>query len=74
MRIPRLPSLVAAALLAACSEAGSRPAPAEGEVLVLAGATVVDGTGAAPRPNTTVVVRGRRIAGIFPAGSRALPA
>lgn len=74
MRLRSLPILVAAALLAACAGAESRPAPPDGAVLVLAGATVVDGTGAIPRPNTTIVVRGRRIAEIFSAGSRELPA
>ncbi len=75
MRPDKLPLLIVAAVaLAACSGAASRPAPPGGEVLVLAGATVIDGTGAAPRPGTTIVVRERRIAEIFPAGSRALPA
>lgn len=41
--------------------------------LVLEDVTVIDGTGAPPRPGTTIVVRGDRIADMFPTGSRAVP-
>ncbi|MBA3558967.1 MAG: amidohydrolase family protein [Gemmatimonadaceae bacterium] len=37
-------------------------------------ATLIDGTGAAPRTGITVLVAEGRVAGIFPTGSRSLPA
>jgi imidazolonepropionase-like amidohydrolase len=40
----------------------------------LVNVAVIDGTGAAPRPGMSVVVREGRIADLFPTGSRALPA
>jgi imidazolonepropionase-like amidohydrolase len=42
---------------------------------VLTHATVIDGTGAAPMPDATVVIRGDRIITVYPSGARpALPA
>jgi imidazolonepropionase-like amidohydrolase len=35
--------------------------------------TVIDGTGAAPRPDQTVILDGARIADLFPTGGRPLP-
>lgn len=43
------------------------------EVVALAHATVIDGTGAAPRADQTVVVRDGRIAALYPSGTRPLP-
>jgi imidazolonepropionase-like amidohydrolase len=40
----------------------------------LVGVTLIDGTGAAPRANQTILLEGERIVAIFPTGSRALPA
>ena len=42
-------------------------------VTVLNGATVIDGTGAQPKPNTTVVVAGERILWVGPAGEYPTP-
>ncbi len=38
----------------------------------LVGVTLIDGTGAAPRANQTILVEGERIVAIFPTGSRPL--
>lgn len=43
------------------------------ETLALVHATVIDGTGAPPRPGMTVLVRGSRIAAVAPDGARPLP-
>lgn len=48
---------------------GQQPAPA----IVLPDVVVIDGTGDAPRPAMTVVIRDGRIADIFPTGERLLP-
>lgn len=45
----------------------------DGTVLVLTHATLIDGTGVAPRPDMTVVVRGDRIEEVFRSGERPLP-
>ena len=53
--------------LAAAGASGAWPAAAAAErsgVLVLTNATLIDGTGAGPRPNTTIVVAGNRIAAV----------
>lgn len=42
--------------------------------LVLTHATVIDMTGASPRPGTTLLVRDGKIAGIYPDGSQPAPA
>ena len=41
--------------------------------LVIRDVTVIDGTGAAPRANRTVIITGDRIAGIVEASSRTVP-
>jgi imidazolonepropionase-like amidohydrolase len=41
--------------------------------LLLTHATVIDGTGAAPRAGTTILIEGQRIAAVYPDGSRTLP-
>jgi cytosine/adenosine deaminase-related metal-dependent hydrolase len=40
------------------------------QTIVLNGATVIDGTGAPPRPNTTIVIIDDSIADVFPTGTR----
>jgi len=52
-----------AAAAACATVAGSKPLRAK-DVLVLSGATVIDGTGSPPRPDTTIVVSGDRLAWI----------
>jgi imidazolonepropionase-like amidohydrolase len=42
--------------------------------IVLVGVTVFDGTGHQVRPNQSVLIKGERIAAIFPTGSHPLPA
>ena len=42
--------------------------------VAITGGTVIDGTGAAPRPNTTIIVQGEWIAAIGPAAEVAVPA
>lgn len=45
-----------------------------GNILAITGGTLLDGTGAAPRPNVTILVKAGRIARIGPAGSIPIPA
>jgi len=50
-----------------------RPSPFDTTmVTAFVNVTLIDGTGAPPRPGTTVVFRNQRIEAIFPTGSRAL--
>ncbi len=42
-------------------------------MLVLAHATVIDGTGAPPKMNTTIVIEGNRISAVYPDGRRSVP-
>jgi imidazolonepropionase-like amidohydrolase len=53
---------------AAAAEAGAPP------VLVVRAAALIDGTSAGARGNTEVLIRGERIAEVYAAGSRPLPA
>ncbi len=43
-------------------------------VLVLTGATVIDGTGVAPQPGMTLVIRDGTVAAVYPDGAQPLPA
>jgi len=61
--------LVTAVLVLACV-AGAQPAA---ETVALTHATVIDGTGAAPMADSMVLIRGGRIAAVYPAGSRPVP-
>ena len=45
----------------------------QGTVYAILGATLIDGTGRAPVPNATVVIRGDRIETVGPAGEVAVP-
>jgi imidazolonepropionase-like amidohydrolase len=51
------------------------PLPGQGvrTSTVLVGATVIDGTGAAPSPRMTVVIEGERIVDLYPVGAKATP-
>jgi imidazolonepropionase-like amidohydrolase len=67
--------------LAGCAVAqlccAQTPAPvlqASPAVLVLRAAALIDGTGAAPRRNQEIVIRGNRITDVYAAGAHALPA
>jgi imidazolonepropionase-like amidohydrolase len=50
------------------------PGVARAELLAIRNVLLIDGTGAPPKPNQTVIVRDGKIADIHPSGSRALPA
>lgn len=70
---------LAIVLLGLLSASGtSRPLQAQvpadsAPATALTSVTVIDGTGRRPRSNQTVLIRGERIAEIFPAGSKPLP-
>ena len=59
-----------AIFLAAPLALGAQP-PAAAKSIVIADVTIIDGTGAAPRPHMTVVVRGGRITDLLAAGAGA---
>jgi imidazolonepropionase-like amidohydrolase len=60
-----------AALAAACSPAAT---PSSGVTLALTHGTLIDGTGAAPVPDATVLIAGDRIDAVGPAASTSIPA
>jgi imidazolonepropionase-like amidohydrolase len=73
-RRPRLPPVLAALLFALAAVAcGPAPIETPASGLVIANATLIDGTGAAPRANVDVLVRAGRIeaigTGLDPAGA-----
>jgi imidazolonepropionase-like amidohydrolase len=47
--------------------------PGGGEAFAISGVTLIDGTDAPPKPNTSVVIEGERIAEVRPADSGATP-
>ena len=49
------------------------PRVCPGQALALTHATLIDGTGDAPRPGTTIVMRGGRIVSVFADGTQPLP-
>jgi imidazolonepropionase-like amidohydrolase len=63
----------AAAQLPTLSEQVRQYVSVSDSVVAITGVRVVDGTGAAPRENQTVVLRGGRIAAVGPAASVAAP-
>jgi imidazolonepropionase-like amidohydrolase len=63
--------IVLAVLCAAIAPRASAPPPTG--TVALTHVTLIDGMGGAPRADMTLLVAGRRIAAIFPSGSRALP-
>ena len=48
--------------------------PAKDKIVVYSGASVIDGTGGPPRPDTAIVVRGERIEAVVPAAELKVPA
>ncbi len=69
--------LATAAAFGACSGADPEVSPAAGTeapALAIVGATVIDGSGAEPVPDATVVVRGGRIEAVGPSGEVGVPA
>ena len=61
-------------LITTSRTARAQASPDSSSRIVLVGVTVFDGTGHQARPNQSVLIQGERIAAIFPAGSRPLPA
>ncbi|MHA6204044.1 amidohydrolase family protein [Dyella soli] len=61
--------LALGACLAFAADSGAPPPPAVDAATLYAGATVIDGTGAAPRPDQDILVRGERIVAVGPHGS-----
>jgi imidazolonepropionase-like amidohydrolase len=61
---------LAMAVLMLAGAARAQPTP---ETVALTHATVIDGTGAAALPDSTVLIRGGRIAAVYPAASRPAP-
>ena len=69
--------LATAAILGACSGGDPESSPAaatEAPALAIVGATVIDGSGAEPVPDATVVVRDGRIESVGPAAEIEVPA
>ncbi len=57
-----------------CAQTPTSVPQASPAVLVLRAAALIDGTGAAPRRNQEIVIRGNRITDVYGAGAHALPA
>lgn len=79
MTVSRCARLAGFALVVALSFAPLRLARAQvaadsASTVALIGVTLFDGIGGTPRPNQTVLIQGERIAAVFLAGSRPLPA
>jgi len=73
-RLPRAaPALLVLAAAAAAVAPARRATVQDPPVLALVHATVIDGTGAAPRPNTTVLIRGARIVRVAADGAARIP-
>jgi imidazolonepropionase-like amidohydrolase len=70
------PAVAGLLLLATPLSAQSACAPQRADTgyLALSGVTLWDGTGALPRPRTTILVHGERIAAVFADDARPLPA
>lgn len=61
-------------LMLACSFAVPAECARAAQSVAISHVTVIDGTGAAPRPDTTVLIEGDRIASVTPADDAAIPA
>jgi imidazolonepropionase-like amidohydrolase len=66
--------LVLATPAAVFAQDSQRAGSAEAQELVITGATLIDGTGAAPRSSTTILVRDGRIAAVTPDSDAEVPA
>lgn len=68
-------AVVAAALHVSVALGAQAPAraPSTDTLFAFVGGTIIDGTGAPPRPDATLVVRGGRIAAVGPRASTAVP-
>ncbi|HEY8616196.1 amidohydrolase family protein [Phenylobacterium sp.] len=63
-----------AAALAICAAHGAGAAEPAAKVVIYQGATLIDGTGAPPRPEQAIVVEGERIAAVGSLTAMSLPA
>ena len=73
----RIVALVAVTLTCggvAARTAAARQQPARAGALALVGGTLIDGNGAAPVPNSVILIEGGRIAAVGRAGQLAIPA
>ncbi len=66
--------LVLAAHAAVLAQGSQPKGSAEAQLLAITGATLIDGTGAAPRSATTIIVRNGRIAAVTPDADAEVPA
>lgn len=73
-RLIRLAIFVLATPAALLAQDSQHEGSAETPELAITGATLIDGTGAAPRPATTILVRDGRIAAVTPDAETELPA
>jgi imidazolonepropionase-like amidohydrolase len=64
--------LLAASLGLLVSAAAAQTQPAA-ETVALTHATVIDGTGAVPTPDSTVLIRGGRVTAVYPSATRPAP-
>ncbi len=64
---------MAATMLLGLAPSGPLRAQSPSDVVALTHVTVIDGTGTAPRPDATVIVRNGRVAAVYPSGSRPVP-
>jgi imidazolonepropionase-like amidohydrolase len=69
-----IPFRAATLLLAVLAATPAAAQPANPRTLALTNATVIDGTGAAPRPDMTVVIEGGRITAVYPTAEQRVPA
>ena len=72
--IPRLRCIATLTILLSAPVRGVHPVTKSTETLVLTNVTVIDGNGGQPKPGMTVVIAGERIADVYPAGKKRLPA
>ena len=73
-RIPKTALAILAMALALPAAQAGKPAKAPEPVTAFVGATLIDGTGAGPVPNSVVLVQGTKIAAAGPAASIKVPA
>ncbi len=72
--IPALAALALALAIPVLAAPPEKPARAPEPVIALVGATLIDGTGAAPVAGATVIIQGPKIKAAGPAGSVKIPA
>lgn len=71
---PAFTVLILVLALASIAYAAEKPGKPEEPLTALVGATLIDGTGAAPVPNVTVLIQGSKIKAVGPAAAVKVPA